>query len=103
MGLIQREGKDHDPVCPWVWATIPLRSDPVEIVSYPIPAAGSETVIDRDATIMARMKVGDPTSIREIPFHIVACFDSDRHEWHDRRRTYYSDNPTVFHFTDELC
>lgn len=96
MNEIRREGIDHDPVKPWQWGTLPLRGDPVEIVSYPIPNEGSED------TIMVRMKVGDPTSIKEIPFKAVACFAPDRHEWFLRPRRYYSDNPTAFIFEDEL-
>jgi len=98
--LIQRDGRDHDPVRPWVWASLPLRSDPVEVVSYPIPA-GCGGVIDDDATIIVRMTVGDPTSIKEIPFRHTACFSPDRHEWYKRPRRYYGDNPTAFHFSDE--
>ena len=96
---IQRLGIDHDPVRPWQWADMPLRSDPVEIVSYPIPAKG-RAEIDRDATIMVRMRVGDPTSIREVPFRLVACFAPDRHEWFYRTKRYYGDNPTAFVFDD---
>jgi hypothetical protein len=72
----------------------------VEIVSYPIPADG-RTEIDRDATIMVRITVGDPTSIREVPFRHIACFSPDRHEWYYRPKRYYGDNPTAFIFTDE--
>ena len=96
---MQRKGIDMDPVKPWQWATLPGRSAPVEIVSYPIPAEGRGTEIDCDATIMVRMTVGDPTSIQEIPFRYVACFSPDRHEWHARPKRYYSDNPTAFIFT----
>jgi len=74
--LIQREGIDHDPVRPWMLATLPL-GQIVEILSYPIPAQGKD-VIDRDATIMVRMKVDDPTTLREIPFRLTACFNPDR-------------------------
>lgn len=96
MSLLQRPGIDQDPVKPWQWATMPLRPDPVEIASYPIPNE------DGQDTIMVRLKVGDPTSIREVPLRQVACFSPDRHEWyHERKRVYYSDNPTVFHFADE--
>jgi len=45
--------------------------------------------------------VGDPTSIKEIPFRHTACFSPDRHEWYKRPRRYYGDNPTAFHFSDE--
>ena len=100
MNIIQRKGRDHDPVKPWQWADMPFKADPVEIVSYPIPAAGHGTVIDRDATIMVRMTVGDPTSIREVPFRLIACFCPSRHEWYYRPKRYYGDNPTAFVFTD---
>ena len=99
MSIIQRPGIDHDPVRPWQWADMPLHPDPVEIVSYPIPAAG-RAEIDRGATIMIRMLPGDPTSIREVPFRSIACFSPDRHEWYSRPRRYYSDNPTAFVFAD---
>lgn len=99
MGLIQREGIDMDVVRPWQWATLPGREDPVEIVSYPIPANGSSE-IDRNATIMVRMTVGDPTSIKEVLFRFVACFSPDRHEWYYRQKRYYNDNPTAFVFVD---
>lgn len=98
--LIQRPGIDHDPVVPWVWATTPGRSDPVEIVSYPIPHEDARGEIDDRATIMVRMMVGDPTSIKEVPFKHVACFAPDRHEWDCRPKSYYSDNPTAFVFQD---
>ena len=99
---IQREGRDHDPVQPWVWATVVGRTDPVEIVSYPVPHENANGEIDNRATIMVRMKPGDPTTLREIPFNLTACFDPSRHEWASREKQYYSDNPTVFHFVDEL-
>ena len=99
--MIQRPGIDHDPVKPWQWGDLPLYPHPVEIVSYPIPAAGKGAEIDRSATIMVRMVPGDPTSIREVLFRHVACFAPDRHEWSLRRRFYYDrDNPTAFVFID---
>lgn len=100
MVLIQRKDRDMDPVKPWQWADIPFKRDPVEIVSYPIPAEG-HTGIDRDATIMVRMTVGDPTSIREVPFRLIACFCPSRHEWYYRPKRYYGDNPTAFVFADK--
>ena len=101
MALIKRPGIDHDPIRPWVWADTPFRSDPMEVVSYPIPAEGSNGEIDDRATIMVRMTVGDPTSIREVPLKQIACFSPDRHEWWYRPKHYYGDNPTAFVFTDE--
>lgn len=94
MNIVQRPGIDHDPVKPWNWATIVLRSDPVEIVSYPDPT---------DETVIVRMLPGDPTSIRTVPLRAIAAFSPDRHEWNARPRRYYSDNPTAFHFTDNLA
>ncbi len=91
MTYLQRPGIDHDPVKPWNWATLPLRGDPVEIISYP------DEIND---TIVVRMQVGDPTSIRTVPLRLIAAFSPDRHEWNYRPRIYYSDNPTAFHFTD---
>jgi len=99
-GLIQRPGVDHDPIKPWQWADLPFRPDPVEIVSYPIPAAG-HSAIDRDATIMVRMAVGDPTTIKEVPLRLIACFAPDRHEWYYRPKYRYNDNPTAFIFSDK--
>ena len=101
MMLIQRKNRDHDPVRPWVWSTLPMRSEPIEIISYPIPHEDADGIIDDRATIMARMKVGDPTSIREISFKYTACFAPCRHEDFYRPKKYYSDNPTAFIFTDE--
>ena len=98
--LIQRKGIDHDPVRPWVWATLPLRGDPVEVVSYPVPAESSGDVIDEHAVIMIRMTVGDPTTIKEVPFKRVACFEPDRHEWWYRPRLYSNEDPTSFIFLD---
>ena len=97
---LQRRGTDADPVKPWQWATLAGLQDPVEIVSYPIPAQGMGTVIDRRATIMVRLRVGDPTSIREVRLCHIACFSPDRHEWHYRPKRYYSDNPSAFVFAD---
>ncbi len=51
---------------------------------------------------MIRMKVGDPTSIRTVPVKAIAAFTPDRHEWFLRARRFYGDNPTAFHFVDEL-
>lgn len=97
---VQRAGIDHDPVRPWQWATMPGRSDPVEIVSYPVPAEG-QAVNGPDTTIMVRLTVGDPTSIREVPLLHVACFSPDRHEWFLRPRRFYDpSNPTAFEFDD---
>ena len=90
---MRRPGIDHDEVKPWNWATLVARTDPVEIVSYPCPVEG---------TIVIRMKVGDPTSIRTVPVRAIAAFTPDRHEWITRPRRYYGDNPTAFHFIDEL-
>ena len=103
--LIQRSGHDHDPVKLWQWATLPLYGPPVEIVSYPCPPEVPTGQIDRHGfdfgcTIMVRMTVGDPTSIREVSFRHTACFEPDRHEWYGRPRRYYGDNPTAFHFAD---
>ena len=97
---IQRKGRDMDPVKPWQWADMPMRPNPIEIVSYPIPAEG-KAEIDTGATIMVRMTVGDPTSIREVPFRLIARFSPDRHEWYYRPKRFYGDNPTAFVFTDE--
>lgn len=108
---------------PWNWATIPLKSEPVEIVSYPVPnscpvcsgrgdvatiGALREACLEcrgtgkAETTIMVRLKVGDPTSIKEIPLRAVAAFAPNRHEYIHRARVYYSDNPTAFIFKDEL-
>ncbi len=57
--------------------------------------------IDARATIMVRMTVGDPTSIREVPLKWIACFEPDRHPWWYRLKHYYGDNPTAFVFTDD--
>lgn len=70
MSVVHRAGIDHDPVKPWNWATIAGRTDPVEIVSYPTP----------EGTVMVRMVVGDPTSLREVPLSAIAAFAPDRHE-----------------------
>lgn len=90
---MKRPGIDHDEVKPWNWATIGIRSDPVEIVSFPCPV---------EETIVVRMKVGDPTSIRTVPVKMIAAFTPSRHEWFYRARRSYGDNPTAFHFVDEL-
>ena len=100
-GLIHRPSIDHDPVKPWQWGDMPFKADPVEIVSYPIPAPGRGSIIDRDATIMVRMQVGDPTSICEVSLRLIACFAPDRHEWYYRPKYRYNDNPTAFIFADE--
>ena len=81
---------------PWMWATLPFRSDPVEIVSYPCPQDGDDDIV------MVRMKVGDPTSIEAVPAKSVAAFDPSSHEWSCRPRRRYGDNPTAFIFADEL-
>lgn len=78
---------------------MPFRSDPVEIVSWPIPHS-LEAEAGNDATIMVRMTVGDPTSIKEVPLRHIAAFDPTRHEWWYRPKHYYSDNPSAFIFTD---
>ncbi len=100
MALLQRPGIDMDPIKPWVWADMPLREAPVEVVSYPIPHEDANGEINDRATIMVRMQVGDPTSIKEVPLKSIACFAQDRHEWFYRPKKYYSDNPTCFVFTD---
>ncbi len=76
--IIQRPGIDHDAVRPWQWATMPFRDDPVEIISYPCPARHGAEITDPDTTIMVRMVPGDPTTLREVPFRHVACFDPSR-------------------------
>ena len=107
-GLLQRQGRDHDPIRPWVWGTLVLRGDPVEVVSYPVPPSVPTGRVDSHGldhgyTLMVRMLPGDPTSIREVPLRHIACFDPSRHEWSQRPRRYYGDNPTAFHFTDEVA
>jgi hypothetical protein len=79
---------------PWVWATLPLRRDPVEVVSYPWFEDGWK--------VNVRMKVGDPTSIKTLDARIVACIDPSSHEDFYREKVQYGDNPTAFHFADEL-
>lgn len=103
--LVQRRGTDHDPIRPWCWGTLVLRGDPVEVVSYPVPPETPTGKVDRHGldhgyTLVVRMLPGDPTSIREVPLRHVACFDPSRHEWGQRPRRYYGDNPTAYHFTD---
>lgn len=78
--IIKRAGIDHDPVMPWMWATLPLRTNPVEILSYPIPHEDADGVIDERATIMIRMTPGDPTTLKEVSFRAIACFHPSRHE-----------------------
>jgi len=87
----QRRNIDHDPVKPWNWASLVGRTDPVEIVSYPDPI---------EQTILVRLIIGDPTSIRYVPVSAIAAFSPDRHEWNLRPRLYYSDDPTAFIFKD---
>ena len=70
---MKRPGIDHDDVKPWNWATIAGRTTPVEIVSFPDPI---------DDTILVRMTVGDPATIREDPVKAIAAFSPDRHEDH---------------------
>lgn len=95
-----RPRTDMDPVVPWVWGDLPLRHDPVEVVSYPIPA-GQDGVIDDRATIMVRMKVGDPTSIKEVLLRHLACFDKTRHQDWYKPKLNYGDGDTNFVFVEE--
>lgn len=97
----QRKAYDHDPVEPWAWASIVGRGDPVEITSYPIPHEEDGLVIDHyRATVMVRMEVGNPSTLREVPLRAIAAFHPSRHEWWQRPKWYYSDNATAFVFTD---
>ena len=103
--LIQRPGIDHDPIKPWVWGTLLGHANPVEVVSYPCPpetptGEADRFGLDRGMTIMVRLMPGDPTSMVEVPLARVACFDRSRHEWDQRPKRYYSDDPTAFHFDD---
>jgi hypothetical protein len=93
--------RDLDPIKPWVWCDMVGSDTPREVVSYPQPAEGANGIIDRDATIMVRMRVGDPTSIKQVPLRAISCFDRTRHEWWYRPKRYYGSNPTAFVFTDE--
>jgi len=83
------------PMKPWVWATWPCKGDPIEVTSYPWYENG-------EWWVMARAKVGDPTSNRKWKAKGVACFDPSSHEDFYREKIYYSDNPTDFIFADEL-
>ncbi len=78
--LIQRQGIDHDPIRPLMWATMVGQSEPVEILSYPVPHDGSLEIDLEKATIMVRTTVGDPTTLREVSLRSVACFTPDRHD-----------------------
>ncbi len=78
-GKIQRPGIDHDPITPWMWATMSGRGEPVEILSYPVPARGDGPNITERATIMVRLTVGDCTTLREVPLRLVGCFSPDRY------------------------
>ena len=91
MNEVLRKGIDHDPVKPWNWATLVMRTDPVEIVSYPDP---------EDDTVLVRMTVGDPTSAQWVPLKALAAFAPNRHEWNDRPKRYYGDHG-AFVFTDD--
>lgn len=97
-----RPGTDHDPVVPWAWGSLPFRSRPVEVVSFPVPAR-ADGIIDDDATLMIRTCVGDPTTLLEVPLKHVACFDRTRHQDWLRPKTFYSDDPSVFMFTDRVA
>lgn len=94
--MMMRTGIDHDPVIPWNWASLIGQNDPVEIVSYPIPNLG------KIPTIMVRLKVGDPTSIKEVPMKAIAAFAPNWHEWDLRPKIYSEMNPSSFYFVDEL-
>lgn len=72
MTMLKRKGIDHDYVKPWNWATMACRDKPVEILSFPTP----------ENTIMVRMTIGDPTTLREVPLNRIAAFSPDRHEDH---------------------
>lgn len=79
-GKYQRPGIDHDPIQPWMWATMVGYAGPVEVLSYPIPHEDAGAVIDDRATIMVRTIIGDPTTLVEVPLRRVACFNKNRHE-----------------------
>ena len=79
----------HEDIKPWNWATLPFRSKPVEIVSYPCPV---------DLTTFVRLTPGDPTSAVHVKTKHLAAFSPDRHELFYMPKRYYSDNPTVFSF-----
>lgn len=86
MSIIQREGIDHDPIQPWMLATLP-RGEVVEILSYPIPVdPDGPCPVDADEqdaypcwTVMIRTTPGNPSTLREAPLNAVACFNPDRY------------------------
>ncbi len=73
--IFKRPGIDHDEVRPGMWATMPLRSEPVEIASWPCcDILGSFT----NATIMVMITPGDCRTLREVLFKHVAVFHPSR-------------------------
>lgn len=101
-GKYQRPGKDHDPIRPFMWATMVGQEDPVQVLSYPIPAGQDGVIDEATATIMVRTQVGDPGSLREVPLRAVACFDESRHPWASRSRVYVDDGIDSYYFKDGL-
>ena len=87
MNQVFRKGTDHDEVKPWNWATLPLREQPVEIVSYPCPVTG---------TVFVRMTPGDPTTLREIPLKYIAAFKPSRYLGVQTKETNTRHTLTVF-------
>lgn len=84
-GLVQRKGRDHDPIKPGMWADALFCPTTLEIMSYPVPAEGmpvKQSVRDRTATVMVRTIVGDPTTLREVNLKkITGVFDPSRMNW----------------------
>ena len=78
-GLIQRKGRDNDPVKPGMWCDVGL-DGPCEVMSYPCPHKDANGIIDDRATLMVRTRIGDPTSLKEVPFKLTAVYCPTRHE-----------------------
>jgi len=96
----QRQGIDKVPVAPWAWATLAGQTDPVEVVSFPIPAEG-QCNIDANASVVVRIKVGEPGSLRQVRLEDIACFDKEDHEWDNRPKHIYDCGINAFVFMDE--
>ena len=92
-----KRNNGHYEMKPYMWATLPMRGYPVEIISMP----WRKETGNLEWVVNVRMIPGDPTTIQTVPARMVGCFPPSSHEWYYRPKKQVGDDPNSFVFDDD--